>query len=82
MAERGWTKQDIEDAISRGRTGTSVDQRSPGKTPDGIARNDPASVYGERGNYAVVNDRTGEVTQVSNRNAAGWIDDSRINWND
>lgn len=60
--------------------GTTVDKRSSGKTPDGLPRNDPASVYGSKNGYVVVNDRTGEVVQVSGKNDPGWIPDSRINW--
>lgn len=60
--------------------GTAVDKRSAGKTSDGLARNDSASVYGYKRGYVVVNDRTGEVVQVSGKNDPGWIPGSRINW--
>ncbi|MEK8413926.1 colicin E5-related ribonuclease, partial [Escherichia coli] len=43
-------------------------------------RNDPATVYGSPGKYVVVNDRTGEVTQISDKTDPGWVDDSRIQW--
>ena len=65
--------------LSNGATGTSFDKRSPKKTPpDYLGRNDPATVYGSPGKYVVVNDRTGEVTQISDKTDPGWVDDSRI----
>ncbi|WP_288144275.1 colicin E5-related ribonuclease, partial [Escherichia coli] len=65
----------------KGATGTSFDKRSPKKTPpDYLGRNDPATVYGSPGKYVVVNDRTGEVTQISDKTDPGWVDDSRIQW--
>ncbi|MGX4747404.1 colicin-like bacteriocin tRNase domain-containing protein [Morganella morganii] len=80
MRDRGWTEQDIHETVANGPKGKSVDQRRPVKTEDGLGRNDPATVYGESGKYVVVNDRTGEVTQVSGKNEPGWVDDSRIKW--
>ena len=80
MRDRGWTRQDIEALIQKERTGTSVDTRSAAKTPDNIKRNDPADVYGDAKEYVVINRRTGEVTQVSNKLDPGWVKDSRINF--
>lgn len=81
MPERGWTEDDIKNTVSNGATGTSFDKRSPKKTPpDYLGRNDPATVYGSPGKYVVVNDRTGEVTQISDKTDPGWVDDSRIQW--
>lgn len=81
MGARGWSEKDVRDAVAKGAKGRSVDQRRPNKTPpDYLGRNDTATVYGQTGKYVVVNDRTGEVTQVSDRNDAGWVDDSRIKW--
>ncbi|HCQ9178616.1 TPA: hypothetical protein SG288_000160 [Proteus mirabilis] len=80
MGGRGWSEKDIQDVIAKGAKGKSVDQRRPKNTDDGLGRNDPATVYGEPGKYVVVNDRTGEVAQVSNKNDPRWIDDSRIQW--
>ncbi len=82
LGERGWTESDIQAAIKNGATGTSVDKRSATKSPDGVARNDPATVYGTPNGYVVVNDRTGEVVQVSNKRDPGWIADGRISWKD
>ena len=80
MRNRGWTKQDIEAFIQRGRTGTSVDKRSPAKTPDNLGRDDLADVYGNAKEYVVINHRTGVVTQVSDRLDPNWIKDRRINF--
>jgi len=82
LADRGWSKNDIQAVINNGATGTSIDKRSAAKSPDGIARNDSATVYGSPGGYVVVNDRTGEVVQISNKNDPAWIVDGRIQWND
>lgn len=79
--KRGWTEQEIKDAVSKGPKGSSIDKRGPKKTPpDHLGRNDPATVYGKPGEYVVINDRTGEVAQVSDKTDKGWIDDSRIQW--
>ncbi|MES4615446.1 MAG: colicin-like bacteriocin tRNase domain-containing protein [Ewingella sp.] len=81
MGKRGWTEQDIRDAVSKGPKGLSVDQRGPKKTPpDFLGRDDSASVYGAPGKYVVINDRTKEVTQVSDKTDPDWADDSRIFW--
>lgn len=74
---RGWSEQGIRDTIDRGRTGTSRDgSGGRGKDPA------PASVYGESGGYVVVNDETGEVAAISDKNDPEWQDDSRIEWDD
>ncbi|WP_417790535.1 hemagglutinin repeat-containing protein [Terasakiella pusilla] len=80
MSDRGWTKQDIDALIHNGRSGKTTDNRRPNKTDDGLGRNDTATVYGSSGNYVIVNDRTGEIVQVSGRNDPTWIDDGRIQW--
>ncbi|MEZ2862260.1 colicin E5-related ribonuclease [Proteus terrae] len=81
MGERGWTEQDIKNTVTQGASGDSFDKRKPKNTDDGLGRDDPATVYGQSGKYVVVNDRTGEVTQVSDKTDPDWIDDSRIRWN-
>lgn len=80
LGDRGWTEQDVKDAINGEATGTSIDKRRPNKTADGLGRDDTASVYGTPDGYVVVNDRTGEVVQVSDKTDPAWIPDSRINW--
>lgn len=57
-----------------------MDQRRPNKIDDGLGRNDPATVYGPSGGYVVVNDVTGEIAAIADKNDPGWIDDSRIRW--
>lgn len=71
----------MQAVVNDGPVGTTMDNRSAGKTPDGLPRSDPASVYGSKSGYVVVNNRTGEVVQVSGKNDPGWIPDSRIKWN-
>ncbi|WP_367304060.1 colicin E5-related ribonuclease [Burkholderia multivorans] len=66
--------------MSRVRVGATTDNRSGAKTPAGLRRSDSASVYGSKSGYVVVNDRTGEVMQVSGKSDPGWIPDSRIKW--
>lgn len=70
MPKRGWTEDDILDVI-----------QNPDRTfkhPLGDTRNrscpEPATAYA-RGDdtYIVVNDRTGEIVQVSNCNDPGWL---------
>ncbi|WP_240619997.1 hemagglutinin repeat-containing protein [Cupriavidus neocaledonicus] len=78
--DRGWTVSDIKDVIAAGPVGSTTDNRSGAKAPDGVPRSDTASVYGSKNGYVVVNDRTGEVVQVSGKNDPGWIPDSRIKW--
>jgi filamentous hemagglutinin len=80
MSDRGWTKQDIDALIHNGPSGKTTDNRRPNKTDDGLGRNDTAMVYGSSGNYVIVNERTGEIVQVSGRNDPTWIDDGRIQW--
>lgn len=80
MADRGWSRQNIDDVIADGPAGRTTDNRRPNKTDDGLGRNDTATVYGSSGNYVIVNDRTGEIVQVSGRNDPNWIDDGRIQW--
>jgi len=80
LDERGWTEQGVQDLAKTSPTGTSRDERGANKTSDGQKRNDPATVYGPKtGGHIVVNDRTRELAQISNR-LKPWIPDSRIKW--
>lgn len=79
---RGWSEGEIRELSKGDPTGTSSDKRSASKTPDRTARDDTASVYGTKDGYVVVNDRTKEVVQISDRNDPTWVPDSRIEWND
>lgn len=81
LGERGWTEEEIDELVKGKPSGSTSDNRGPKKTPDGKGRNDPASVYGDKDGYVVVNDRTREVVQVSDRTpGSGWVPDSRIEW--
>jgi len=77
MKKRGWTENDINEVIKRGPTGKSQDTRW---TNEGKRLDDSATVYGEPGNYVIINNRTGDVTQVSGKTDSEWTDDSRIEW--
>jgi len=73
LGVRGWTEQEIRDAVAGPAIGTSADN-TRGQT-------DPATVYGSKaGGYVVVNDITNHVVQISDRNDLGWVPDSRIKW--
>ena len=80
LEARGWTEAEIRDLARGAPAGASSDLRSAAKTIDGLPRSDPASVYGSRSAYIVVNDRTGEIVQISDKLATDWIPDSRIKW--
>ncbi|MGE8567060.1 MAG: hemagglutinin repeat-containing protein [Achromobacter sp.] len=80
LSSRGWTPQDVQAVVNDGMVGTSTDKRSAGKTPDGLPRDDTASVYGSKNGYIVINDRTGEIVQASDRTDPDWVADSRIKW--
>jgi hypothetical protein len=81
MAQRGWTEDQIRETAMGFPAGTSRDQRSAGKTSDGVKRDDPATVYlSQDGGYIVVNERTHEVAAISDKKDPGFIPDSRIVW--
>lgn len=74
LAVRGWTEQEVRGLANSAPRGTSVDNTG--------GKSDPATVYGDPpNNYIVVNDVTGQVVQVSNRNNLAWVPDDRIQWN-
>ncbi|ATQ75245.1 hypothetical protein CR152_12490 [Massilia violaceinigra] len=81
LEARGWTEQEVLDLIDTKPVGRSSDNRTPRKTGDGGGRRDTATVYGSRdGGHIVVNDRTGEVVHISDKNDPYWKSDSRIIW--
>ncbi|WP_164852328.1 colicin E5-related ribonuclease [Rheinheimera riviphila] len=82
VTDRGWTKDEINDLAQGEPAGKTVDNRGPSKTDDGQGRSDTASVYGSKDQHVVINDRTKEVVQVSDKNDSGWKPDSRIEWNE
>ncbi|WP_081085138.1 hemagglutinin repeat-containing protein [Burkholderia territorii] len=82
LEERGWTERDVLTAVNEGPIGTTTDNRSAKKTSDGLPRNDTATAYGSKDmGYVVVNDRTGEIVQISKKNDPQWAPDGRIKWN-
>ncbi|EOE8049383.1 colicin E5-related ribonuclease [Acinetobacter baumannii] len=80
MSTRGWSNKDIADVMKKGPVGYTIDKRRASKTPDNLPRNDTATVYGSKNGYVVVNDRTKEVVQISDKTDKNWIPDSRIQW--
>lgn len=80
MSTRGWSNKDIADVMKKGPVGYTIDKRRASKTPDNLPRNDTATVYGSKNGYVVVNDRTKEVVQISDKTDKNWISDSRIQW--
>lgn len=84
LGDRGWTEQEVQELVGNTKpSGISTDNSGPNKTEDGKGRNDPASVYGsKKGGHVVVNDKTNEVTHVSDKTDENWIPDSRIKWNE
>ena len=79
LDERDWTEDEIDDLVANtDPIGSSTDNT---KDSEGNRKNDPASVYGSKnGDYVVVNDRTREVVQVSDKKDPDWSPDRRINW--
>ena len=80
MSARGWTEDEVTEMMQGKPTGISIDQRSSQSTPDGVARNDPATVYGTPSKYVIINDITNEVVQVSDKGDPNWVPDKRIVW--
>lgn len=74
LAPRGWTEDMIQKTMSNPtRTGRSWDRT--------VAPPERARVYAdETGHHVVVNERTGNVVQVSNRSDPGWKADRDIVW--
>jgi hypothetical protein len=73
LGARGWTERQIRKAVDAPPIGISTDNTG-GKA-------EPATVYGsKRGGYVVVNDMTGRVIQISDKNNPRWVPDDRIEW--
>ena len=73
VSKRGWNSDMINQAISNGKQGTSIN----------MATNQPCTVYrypGTDNQYVVIEDSTRSLVQVSNFNDPEWIPDSRIIW--
>lgn len=71
MSRRGWNKELMAETIDNPhRTKTTKDSRYK---PDGQRRDDPATAYIRAdGSYVVLNDETGEIVQVSDRDNPDW----------
>lgn len=71
LGKRGWDKTSVESTVNKpARTQEAQDTRN---LPDGSKMNDSATVYFDKeGNYVVVNDKTGDIVQVSNKNDPNW----------
>ncbi len=74
LDERGWSEEEVRDLTTEEPSGKSVDNTG--------RRSDPATVYGDKDGYVVVNDETGDVVQVSDKHDPNWIPDDRIEWED
>lgn len=72
--DRGWSEEEVRDLTKSEPSGVSVDNTG--------GRNDPATVYGTPEGHVVINDKTGDVVQVSDKNDPDWTPDSRIQWKD
>ncbi len=73
MDKRGWTEDSIKDTLNNPvKTVKTQDTRwLPGAEKP---LNDPATAYyAKDGSYVVRNDKTGEITQISNKNDPNWI---------
>ena len=68
MGARGWDQAKIDKALSGGAIGRASNR----------ATGNPASVYGSRQEYVVVDNVTGDIVQLSKRGDPGWIPDPSI----
>lgn len=79
MIKRAWTRDQVISTINNPhKRMKSTDSRY---FPDRSGRrmNDPCTVYFDKdGKYVVVNDRSGEIIQVSKRDDPDWKDDDRF----
>ena len=72
MSKRGWTESSIKEVVSNpAKTVKTVDTRFDDKT--GIRLNEPATGYiAKDGSYVVINNKTGNVVQVSDKYDPNW----------
>lgn len=71
LAPRGWTENSVNAVV--GQPSRTVPTHDTRWTRAGTRMSDPATAYFDNtGNYVVVNDRTNEVVQISNRNDPTW----------
>ena len=71
LGRRGWTEASARRLVRDPHSTRSM--RDTRHLPDGSRMDDPATAYIDRsGDYIIVNDRTHDVIQVSNRNDPNW----------
>jgi hypothetical protein len=71
IATRGWTRESIDETVRN--PAKTVATRDTRWKPDGTRMNAPATAYMNKdGSYIVVNDQSGDIVQVSNRNDPDW----------
>lgn len=71
LAKRGWSEDSVRDLVRK--PSRTVSTRDTRHLPGGGRMNDPATAYiDESGHYVVINDRTNDVVQISNRNDPDW----------
>jgi RHS repeat-associated protein len=73
LKDRGWTRESVEETVNHPHR--TVETRDTRWRPDGRGRmDDPATAYiNEDGSYVVVNDRTGDIVAISDRNDPHWL---------
>lgn len=73
MGKRGWTEEAIQETLDNPvRTVKTRDTRwLPGA--DGPLDDPATAYYASDGSYVVRNDKTGVITQISNKNDPNWI---------
>ena len=78
MKQKGWTEEQINDVLNKPtKTRATRDTRN---NRIGLKNDDPAIAYFDsEGNYAVQNDITGDIVQVSDKNKTNWTPANQIN---
>lgn len=72
MEKRGWTVQEIENVLSN--PAQKIATRDRRHLPGGATHNQPATAYLQAdGHYAIRNDITGDIVQISDRFDPNWI---------
>ena len=73
LVARGWPEQQVREVVDAPPIGISTDNTG--------GKSEPAAVYGSKNRgYVVVNDITGRVIQISDKNNPAWVPDDRIDW--
>jgi filamentous hemagglutinin len=73
LGDRGWTEEGVRELTTKEPAGTTTDNTG--------GRSASATVYGTKtGGHVIVNDKTGQVVQVSDKDDPDWKPDPRIKW--